>query len=115
VTRRLRPEIDEPEEVLALLVTAIEQAGYRPGAMAWRSPSTAASEFFRDGSYHVAGEAISSDDMIERYEKIITDFPVWSIEDGLAEGDWDGWVRLTERLGERVQIVGTTFSSQTRP
>jgi len=66
----------------------------------------AASEFFRDGSYHVAGEAISSDDMIERYEKIITDFPVWSIEDGLAEGDWDGWVRLTERLGERVQIVG---------
>ena len=44
--------------------------------------------------------------MIERYEKIITDFPVWSIEDGLAEGDWDGWVRLTERLGERLQIVG---------
>jgi enolase len=101
------PEIDEPEEVLALLVTAIEQAGYRPGrdgvAIAL---DPAASEFFRDGSYHVAGEAISSDDMIERYEKIITDFPVWSIEDGLAEGDWDGWVRLTERLGERVQIVG---------
>ena len=101
------PEIDEPEEVLALLVTAIEQAGYRPGrdgvAIAL-DPD--ASEFFRDGSYHVAGEAISSDDMIERYEKIITDFPVWSIEDGLAEGDWDGWVRLTERLGERVQIVG---------
>jgi len=101
------PEIDEPEEVLALLVTAIEQAGYRPGrdgvAIAL---DPAASEFFRDGSYHVAGENLSNEDMIERYKKIITDFPVWSIEDGLAEGDWDGWVRLTERLGERIQIVG---------
>ncbi|MGA2527758.1 MAG: phosphopyruvate hydratase [Acidimicrobiales bacterium] len=101
------PEIDEPEEVLGLLVTAIEQAGYRPGrdgvAIAL---DPAASEFYRDGSYHVAGESLSSDDMIERYDKIITDFPVWSLEDGLAEGDWDGWVRLTDRLGERLQIVG---------
>ena len=101
------PEIDEPEEVLGLLVTAIEQAGYRPGrdgvAIAL---DPAASEFYRDGSYHVAGESLSSDDMIGRYEKIITDFPVWSLEDGLAEGDWDGWVRLTDRLGERLQIVG---------
>ncbi len=101
------PEIDEPEEVLGLLVNAIEQAGYRPGrdgvAIAL---DPAASEFFRDGSYHVAGENLSSDDMIDRYEKIITDYPVWSLEDGLAEGDWDGWVRLTERLGERIQIVG---------
>jgi enolase len=101
------PEIDEPEEVLGLLVTAIEQAGYRPGrdgvAIAL---DPAASEFFRDGAYHVAGESLSSEDMIDRYDKIITDFPVWSLEDGLAEGDWDGWVRLTERLGERLQIVG---------
>ncbi|MGA3354324.1 MAG: phosphopyruvate hydratase [Acidimicrobiales bacterium] len=101
------PEIDEPEEVLGLLVTAIEQAGYRPGrdgvAIAL---DPAASEFYRDGSYRVAGETLSSGDMIDRYEKIITDFPVWSLEDGLAEGDWDGWVRLTERLGERLQIVG---------
>jgi enolase len=101
------PEIDEPEEVLGLLVNAIEQAGYRPGrdgvAIAL---DPAASEFFRDGSYHVAGENLSSGDMIDRYEKIITDYPVWSLEDGLAEGDWDGWVRLTERLGERIQIVG---------
>ncbi len=101
------PEIDEPEEVLGLLVNAIEQDGYRPGrdgvAIAL---DPAASEFFRDGSYHVAGETLSSDDMIGRYEAIIDDFPVWSLEDGLAEGDWDGWVRLTERLGERLQIVG---------
>ncbi len=101
------PEIDEPEEVLALLVTAIEQAGYLPGRDSVAiALDPAASEFYRDGSYHVAGENLSSDNMIERYEKIITDFPVWSIEDGLAEGDWDGWVRLTERLGGRIQIVG---------
>ena len=101
------PEIDEPKEVLALLVTAIEQAGYLPGRDSVAiALDPAASEFYRDGSYHVAGENLSSDNMIERYEKIITDFPVWSIEDGLAEGDWDGWVRLTERLGGRIQIVG---------
>jgi enolase len=101
------PEIDEPEEVLGMLVQAIEQAGYRAGrdgvAIAL---DPAASEFYREGSYHVAGERLSSDDMIERYDKIITEFPVWSLEDGLAEGDWEGWIRLTERLGERLQIVG---------
>ena len=101
------PEIDEPEEVLGLIVQAINQTGYRPGrdgvAIAL---DPAASEFFRDGSYHVAGRTLSSEDMIDRYEAIIGDFPVWSLEDGLAEGDWDGWIRLTERLGERIQIVG---------
>jgi enolase len=101
------PEIDKPEEVLSLLVQAIEKAGYRAGrdgvAIAL---DPAASEFFRNGRYEVAGEALSSEDMIDRYERIVTEFPVWSLEDGLAEGDWDGWVRLTERLGERTQLVG---------
>jgi enolase len=90
-----------------LIVQAINQAGYSPGrdgvAIAL---DPAASEFFHDGGYHVAGETLSSEDMIDRYAAIIADFPVWSLEDGLAEGDWDGWVRLTERLGERLQIVG---------
>ncbi|MGD1011387.1 MAG: phosphopyruvate hydratase [Acidimicrobiales bacterium] len=101
------PEIDEPEEVLRLLVQAIEKAGYpagRSGVAIALDP--AASEFFRNGRYEVAGESLSSDDMIDRYERIVTDFPVWSLEDGLAEGDWDGWARLTERLGERTQLVG---------
>ena len=101
------PEIDKPEEVLSLIVQAINQAGYRPGREGVAiALDPAASEFFRDGSYHVAGETLSSEDMIDRYEAIIGDFPVWSLEDGLAEGDWDGWVRLTERLGDRLQIVG---------
>lgn len=101
------PQIDRPEDVLALVVRAIEAAGYTPGrdgvAIAL---DPAASEFYRDGAYHVAGESLSSTDMIERYAQIVTDFPVWSIEDGLAEGDWDGWVQLTDRLGDRVQLMG---------
>jgi len=101
------PQIDRPEEVLDLLVRAIDDAGYRSGpdgiALAL---DPAASEFYRDGVYQVAGEKLSSDDMIDRYEEIVSAFPVWSVEDGLAEGDWEGWVRLTERLGDRVQLVG---------
>jgi len=101
------PDISAPEDVLGLLVQAIEGAGYavgREGVAIALDP--AASEFYRDGAYHVAGESLSSADMIERYAAMVTDFPVWSIEDGLAEGDWDGWAAMTERLGDRLQIVG---------
>ena len=101
------PEIDSPEEVLALLVTAIEAAGYQTG---WDGIAIAldpaSSEFYSGGSYHVAGQTLSSDEMIERYAEMTVRFPVWSIEDGLAESDWDGWERLIARLGDRIQIVG---------
>jgi enolase len=101
------PDIATPEDVLTELVAAISDAGYPPGrdgvAIAL---DPAASEFYRDGRYHVAGEALSTADMITRYEQITSRFPVWSIEDGLAEDDWDGWVELTGRLGGRVQLVG---------
>ena len=101
------PQIDRPEEVLALLVEAIEEAGYRPGrdgvAIAL---DPASSEFYRDGSYQVAGESLSSTEMIDRYEEIVSDYPVWLLEDGLAESDWEGWEQLTVRLGERVELVG---------
>ncbi len=101
------PDISTPEDVLRTLVRAITDAGYtadRNGVAIAMDP--AASEFFRDGAYQVAGEALSSADMIDRYEAIVSEFPVWSIEDGLAEGDQDGWITLTQRLGERVQLVG---------
>jgi len=101
------PDIARPEDVLTLIVQAITDAGYptgREGVAIALDP--AASEFYRDGSYVVAGETLTSDDMIDRYEQIAADFPVWSLEDGLAEGDWDGWQRLTARLGERLQLVG---------
>jgi enolase len=101
------PEIDRPEDVLALLVQAIEAAGYQPGREGIAiAIDPASSEFYREGSYHVAGEALSSDEMIERYVEIADRYPVWLLEDGLAESDWDGWERLTARLGEKLELVG---------
>lgn len=101
------PDIAAPEDVLRLLVRAITDAGYstgREGVAIALDP--AASEFYRDGAYRVNGESLSSDEMIERYAAMVREFPVWSIEDGLAEGDWDGWQRMTERIGESTQLVG---------
>jgi len=101
------PEIASPEEVLGLLVDAINDAGYKAGrdgvALAM---DPASSEFYKDGAYHVAGETLSSDDMIERYAEMVEHFPVWLLEDGLAESDWGGWERLTARLGSRIELVG---------
>ncbi|TPG36701.1 phosphopyruvate hydratase [Mycolicibacterium hodleri] len=101
------PEIARPEDVLALLVQAIEDAGYttgRDGVAIALDP--ASSEFHRDGRYLVGGESLSSEDMIDRYAEMIDKFPVWSIEDGLGETDTAGWQKLTQTLGERVQLVG---------
>ncbi len=102
------PNIARPEDVLTLIVQAIADAGYPAGKNGVAiAMDPASSEFFRDGAYHVAGETLSTDDMIARYEQIGTDFPaVWLLEDGLAENDWDGWQRLTARLGERFELVG---------
>ena len=101
------PQIDHPEDVLRLLVQAIEEAGYRPGRDGMAiALDPASSEFFNNGVYRVAGESLTSSDMIDRYEAMIDEFPIWSIEDGLAESDWDGYVKLTERLADRVQLVG---------
>jgi enolase len=101
------PPINRPEDVLTLLVAAIDNAGYRPGRSGVAiALDPAASEFYGDGTYQVAGETLSSDDMIERFEEMVAAYPVWSLEDGLAEGDSEGWVRLTERLGDRIQLVG---------
>lgn len=101
------PNISSPEEVLTLMTKAITDAGYTAGPQGVAiAMDPASSEFYRDGSYHVAGEALSSDDLIDRYEKMAAEFPLWSLEDGLAEGDWDGWVHLTERLGDKLQLVG---------
>ncbi len=101
------PQIAQPEDVLEFLVQAIQAAGYGPGhdgvAIAI---DPASSEFYRDGCYHVAGEALSSDEMIVRYEELIDRYPIRLLEDGLAESDWDGWERLTARLGDKVQLVG---------
>jgi enolase len=102
------PEISEPEEALELLTAAIGEAGYATGPDGVAIALDPASSEFRggDGYYTVAGQKLTSADMIERYAEIVQRFPVWLIEDGLAEDDWDGWKALTGRLGERVQLVG---------
>lgn len=101
------PDIDSPEEVLTLLVEAITAAGYTAGPSAVAiALDPAASEFHRDGRYEVGGQSLSSDDLIDRYAQMVEEFPIWSIEDGMGESDADGWRALTERLGERIQLVG---------
>jgi len=102
------PEISEPEEVLRLLVAAITDAGYRAGPEGVSiALDLAASEFRQpDGRYLVSGVPLSSSDMIERLALITENFPVHLIEDGLGEDDDDGWIALTARLGERVELVG---------
>jgi len=101
------PEIEWPERVLELIVETAADAGYvlGPDGVAIALRVTAAG-FRRGGSYRMAGEWLSSADMVARYEQMAEDFPVWSIEDGLAPDDWDGWADLAWRLGDRVQLVG---------
>jgi enolase len=102
------PQIAEPEEVLRLLVQAIGYAGYKPGSSGVSiALDLAASEFRQpDGRYKVAGDLLSSGDMIERLALIVRQFPVHLIEDGLGEDDDDGWIALTGRLGSVVELVG---------
>jgi len=102
------PEVSEPEEVLHLLVEAIGNAGYKAGADGVSiALDLAASEFRQpDGRYRVAGDLLSSGDLIDRLDAITRDFPVHLIEDGLGEDDDKGWITLTSRLGSVVELVG---------
>jgi len=87
---------------------SIEAAGYKPGADVMIALDCAATEFFKDGKYHLEGEGrtLTSDQMVAYFEELCAKYPIVSIEDGLAEDDWDGWVKLTKALGDRVQLVG---------
>ena len=100
------PRLPGNEEALELLVDAIGRAGYAPGRDAALALDPASSNFFDGGRYHIGGIAYSSSDLVEYYARLADRFPIVSIEDGLAEDDWDGWVALTRRLGQRLQLVG---------
>ncbi len=100
------PQIASASEALEFLVRAIEKAGLEPGDEVALAMDPASSELYRDGSYRLEGADRSSDDMIAFYRGLLDSFPVVSIEDGLAEDDWDGWARLTAELGSRCQLVG---------
>jgi len=102
------PDIASAREALDLLVEAIEAAGYRPGRDVSIALDPAASEFFEKGKYVLAGEkkTLSPEKMIAYWEALVRDFPIVSIEDGLAESDREGWIALTERLGKEILLVG---------
>jgi enolase len=102
------PELQANEDAMALLVEAIERAGHQPGRDVFIALDPAASELCHDGRYELRGEAMTmtSADMIERWASWVDKYPVISIEDGLAEDDWEGWQRLTKKLGNRLQLVG---------
>jgi enolase len=100
------PAVSTGAEACELLLTAIERAGLEPGADVALALDPAASELYRDGAYHVEGVARSAADMIGYWSGLLDRFPIVSIEDPLAEDDWEGWTSLTMELGGRVQLVG---------
>ena len=100
------PNLASNREALDLIVEAIGNAGFTPGADVALALDVAASEFFKDGSYSFEGTQKSSAEMIEYYEGLVADYPLVSIEDPLDEDDWDGWASFTQALGDKVQIVG---------
>jgi enolase len=102
------PSLKKNEDALKLIVEAIEKAGYRPGEEIAIAMDPASSEFYEDGMYHLAseGKKLTSKQMISFYTDLVKKYPIISIEDGLAEDDWDGWAMMTEKLGDKIQIVG---------
>jgi enolase len=100
------PDLKSNAEALDLILTAIDKAGYRAGEQMYLGLDVAASEFFEKKGYAFEGQARTSEEMVEYYRELLAKYPIISIEDGLAEGDWDGWETLTEVLGTSAQLVG---------
>ena len=102
------PDLESNEAALELLMASIEKAGYAPGKDVWLALDVAASEFFRDGTYHLDSEnrSFDSNGFVDYLARLVDGYPVLSIEDGMDEDDWGGWATLTRRLGERIQLVG---------
>jgi enolase len=103
------PNLKSNEEALEVIMEAIVKAGYKPGEDVLLALDVASSELFKDGVYTLENEAESkksSDQLIDFYENLVNKYPIISIEDGMAENDWDGWKKMTDRLGKRIQIVG---------
>jgi enolase len=95
-------------EALDVIMTAIQKAGYTAGDQILIALDPATSELYEDGKYNlrIEGKTLSSDDMVKLWEGWVSNYPIISIEDGLAEDDWDGWVALTQAIGDKVQLVG---------
>ena len=100
------PNLGSNEEALAIIMQAITESGYKPGKDVLLALDVASSEFFDKGKYQFEGRKLSSQEMVDYYETLVGKYPILSIEDGMAENDWNGWKLLTERLGKKVQLVG---------
>ncbi|MDY0374731.1 MAG: phosphopyruvate hydratase [Desulfobacterium sp.] len=102
------PNLKSNEEAIEYIIKAIEEAGYRPGKDIGIALDAAASEFYKNGKYvfESEGQSLTAEELVDYYESLMTRYPLYSVEDGLAEGDWAGWQMMTTRLGESLQIVG---------
>ncbi|HAU28502.1 MAG TPA: phosphopyruvate hydratase, partial [Rhodospirillaceae bacterium] len=102
------PNLKSTEEALSFIVKAIEAAGYKPGEDIFLGMDPAASEFYKDGKYVLAGEGktLTSAEMVDYWADLVARFPIITIEDGMQEDDWDGWKLMTDKLGDKIQIVG---------
>ncbi|HHT35744.1 MAG TPA: phosphopyruvate hydratase [Firmicutes bacterium] len=102
------PNLSSNEEAIEVIIEAITEAGYKPGEDICLALDVAATEMFKDGKYELAGEGktLTTDEMIAFYENLVDKYPIISIEDALSEDEWEGWLKLTEAIGDRVQLVG---------
>ncbi|NLJ85206.1 MAG: phosphopyruvate hydratase [Firmicutes bacterium] len=102
------PNLESNEQAIEVILEAIEKAGYRPGEDVGLALDVAATEMFKNGKYVFSGEGVerTTAEMIDFYASLLDKYPIFSIEDGLSEEEWDGWKQLTDRLGDRVQLVG---------
>lgn len=100
------PNLKNTDEAAGYLARSVEKAGYKLGEQVYLALDVAASQFFADGKYTLDGKELTAADMVEIYEKLMRSYPLASIEDGLAETDWEGWKLLTSSLADRVQLVG---------
>jgi enolase len=100
------PNLESNRAALDLIVEAIGKAGYKPKDEIALAMDVAATEFFKDGKYEFESSRLSADEMISYYQSLVDSYPLVSIEDPLSEDDWDGWIKITKELGDRVQLVG---------
>ena len=102
------PDLQSNTEGFELIMEAIKKAGYEPGKDVCMGIDVAASEFFKDGKYELVGEgrSLTTDELIDFYEELVSKYPIISIEDPVDENDWEGFTKITERLGDKIQLVG---------
>ena len=102
------PSLPSNKDAVEAIIAAIEKAGYKPGKDCFIALDPASSEFYDNGKYVLAREGVSysSQEMVDFYVKWVNDYPIFSIEDGMAEDDWEGWQLMTKKLGEKIQLIG---------